>query len=308
MFPTLGTIGCSANMALYAATVSGSKGVFGAPIFLCGQYREPVKINAADFKACQGIASFCKNAKDLVKDECHKQCARIQIDKLTDTCWAMGGKGRLDLKETLASKIGTGEIAAEILSYATANIGAGFAWIGETATVVASTVTGPLTIYAVITGDMTLYNRLIQGTSFTEARDRIIGLTLPKKSMILRCNKFQIINPALDSYYRPFIFEDATWGNSQHYAIQGDICKSFGLESPCYLGGAGVAAAQLDETKSSEIDPYDLWKLKYGFSTPRQVCYISYYQYTSEKSDKRHAVMRDCGSWHSLGGNFKYLN
>lgn len=313
MFPVVGHIGCGANIAIYASTVELSNHWAGAPIFLCNQYREPVKINAADFGACPGIAGFCKGTKErFVKDECYKQCARIQIDKLTDACWSMGGQGQKDLKGVWYAGIGTGVIAADVLSNIAANIGAGFAWIGETAVVAAGTIFGPVLVYVVITGDMTLYNRLAQGTSFTEARDRIRDMTLQKTSIILRCNKFQVINPALDSYGRAFIFEDATWGNSQDYGIQGDVvCKNFGLRSPCYFGGTGVAAAQLNnETGSSEIDPYDLWKLEYDVSTARQVCYISYHQYCKDcgGNEKRYAIERDCGSWAPLGGNFKYLN
>ncbi|MGC8885340.1 MAG: hypothetical protein ACP5KK_02520, partial [Candidatus Nanoarchaeia archaeon] len=47
--PVLGSFGCALNVRIFGAFVSATSGLMTPPIFLCNQYNEPVKINAADF-------------------------------------------------------------------------------------------------------------------------------------------------------------------------------------------------------------------------------------------------------------------
>jgi hypothetical protein len=113
--PEAASVGCGLNLRVTAATLSHStvKGYFGgsytfigAPVLMCNQYNKPVDINAADFKSCPGISDFCSKAKGDVLVECWKQCARIRINKLADTCWTMAGSGRLDFMDTVLYNAG----------------------------------------------------------------------------------------------------------------------------------------------------------------------------------------------------------
>ncbi len=276
--PTISGFGCGVNVAVKSAFLSNTLGIVDPPLLLCNQYQAPIKINAADFGACTGIASFCKGAKGTLLDDCYKQCARIQIDKLTDSCWAMGGKGRYDL--------------VNILDKITAGVGALPGIIG---TAIASPVLTPVMAAAIkFYPDAPETNKLAEG----------IRNTLPKKEVIIRCYRFQIINPGVlpSDKKTPFTIEDLSFGKSQlaYTATAGGKVQS--------LGGSGVAAVNPGEGMLPEMNFDQAVLLEYGMTDARQVCYIAYYQMEKSVGGKQFAVMRSCDSWVGFGGSFKFLN
>lgn len=112
IFSELGARACNSNVAMRgegANTISKyTGGLLNVPVLFCGQYQRIEKINAgADFASCQEInKEICNsNTKEPLKTECEKQCARIQIDKLTDKCWQAGGMGRFNLRAGIPEKL-----------------------------------------------------------------------------------------------------------------------------------------------------------------------------------------------------------
>ena len=339
--PTLSSFACGVNVGAYASVVSSSKGTLDAPIIMCNQYREPVKINAADFKACQGIAPFCKDAKDEIRDECYRQCARIQVDALTDACWAMGGKGDKDLRgpfwKNLSETVGAvvGEIAG--------HIGAALATASHTIAA-AGIVATPYVNTAVKILSPNIYSGAIAELSISSAakyydanQQKIAETLAPKRQIVLKCSRFQIVNPARTSAKppQPFTLEDNSLGHSPAIALSDAQCASLGSQpgvfnpkaipvqgqpeqSLCYLGGSGVAAVREDTPGSGISDMRrDVWpRLNYEITSPRQICYISYHHYASwenhrqgEDAITRYAVTRSCKTWNPFPGvNSRFLN
>lgn len=276
IFPTIGGFGCGVNVAIKGAMISGSA-IGDVPLILCNQYNEPVKINAADFSACPGIATFCEGSEDKLRDQCYQQCARIQIDKLADTCWAIGGKGRYDLTNIL-------DKAAKVV------------------------ITDPLRFQAKIAlfTASPIYNLVLQAFPETQGKsvDDLVNIAIPHDTKIIRCFKFQIVNPGVFSDRTPFNLSDESAGKSQLYHV-----KIAGVNKS--LGGSGVAAVNPPQGTSPEMDFSDAFKMNYNVSLPRQICYIAYYQYfTAEGINfaQRAAIVRSCENWAAWTFHFSLLN
>lgn len=275
--PTIGSFGCGVNVAIKGAIISGSLGgLTDVPLILCNQYNEPVNINAANFNACPGIAAFCKEAKGTLKDTCSQQCARIQIDKLADSCWAIGGKGRYDLTNILDKAV--------------------------------NVIIDPLRVQAKISLFVASPISIAVLQAFPETQgksvDELVNAALPHDTKIIRCFRFQITNPGVFSNRTPFTLSDESAGKSQLYTVT--IAKV--NES---LGGNGVAAVNPPKGASPEMDFGDAFKLNYNISQPRQICYISYYQYFTGGGfnfAQRGAVVRSCENWADWTAHFSLLN
>ena len=100
--PTTSGFMCGFNVRIKAAMPPVVREF--TPLSFCTQYNTPIEINAANFRACPGLADFCNDNSFLnkfpdVRRSCVQQCARIQVDQLTQSCWSLAGEGRLDLKD-----------------------------------------------------------------------------------------------------------------------------------------------------------------------------------------------------------------
>ncbi len=259
--PMIGGFGCGLNVAIKGAMASNLGGV-QSNLIMCNQYREPVEIDATKFSACSGISDFCKNdAKGKDLDECRKQCARIQIDKLADSCWAMGGKGRYefigliqDISETTSS---FGKIF--LLPFVTA----------------------------------------IKGVDDAQ---KFMNENIPSRAEIIRCYRFQVIQPGITSEKQPFVFSDYTEGRTWLNKVSGKD-----------MGGRGVAAVNPEEGRLPELDINKAgFMLNYNVTQPRQICYIAYYQYETlfHKGTERASVVRTCDYWGfwAAAGTFEFMN
>ncbi|MCX6774773.1 MAG: hypothetical protein NTY99_01640, partial [DPANN group archaeon] len=305
--PTSASVGCGLNLRVAAATLShstvsgplgGSYTFLGAPILMCNQYQTPVDINAANFKSCTGISDFCKSAKGDALVECWKQCARIQIDQLTNICWTMAGSGRLDFKDTVFDK------AVEIAQKPTT-------WVayGGAATV-GFLLAGPLGAKV--------------GLTVVEA-----GYTWEvgheKKAKILRCFRYRVVNPIIGPDRKTIDYYDYSAGESWSYGLDtsqstanSNLCKPTDSDPFCSYGGIGVS--YLNDLSTGDKftingnvvnafngkDEYNLGEhLNYNISDPRnQICYIAYYQGGSGSK----FTIRSCKSWNEYTGNAVYMN
>jgi hypothetical protein len=282
--PTIGGFGCGVNTQLKAAVLEHSKFLGGslldAPLVMCKQYREPVKIDALKDSACPGLASWCKGATDKeVKSQCIQQCARIQIDRLTDSCWSLGGSGRLDLTGTIWGKLAQATID------------------------VAATV-GIFTVSIVIPpAGVALVVAEIGGVA---ALQTAADITAPRRAQVVRCYRFQVVSPGRLPNGQPFTLEDKTCGYDQYLELTSGTCP----KSPCILNGTGVAAVNPSAGENPQMRVEDCFKLKYNMTEPRQVCYIMYYEYEDKDGKLQHSVARSCAFWNEYlpGIDIAFLN
>jgi len=313
--PTASSVGCGLNIRVRSATLDSSKNIIGSPILMCGQYNTPVDINAANFKACPGIADFCTKTKDKnVLLECWKQCARIQINQLTDSCWTMAGSGRLNLKDSYLEKLG-GVLSNPVVLGVVAFTG-GAAYF----------IIGPYTAALAVGGELLL------GTIFSNGGAKI-----------LRCYRFRIVNPLVFNK-QPINYFDNSLGRSWSYGLNSTnlmstkLCQPTETNPMCSFGGYGVGYINdLGEAKYKINDkditvPTDAQQtyagsvLTYNITDAKsQVCYIAYYQVNGEtkisyKYDDHGTtrdgevsigdkyVIRSCDSWSAYVGGASYLN
>ncbi|MEM2873912.1 MAG: hypothetical protein QW063_00430 [Candidatus Nanoarchaeia archaeon] len=291
--PELGSFGCSLNIRIYSAMLGGSGGLLSTPIFMCNQYREPIEINAGKWSDCPGIADFCKKetSKEVLA-QCYRQCARIQIDKLTESCWSMGGSGTLSLWSAW-DRIGAFTYNVGKFLDATvkaieleAAYGANYFLLGL------PELTG-------ITNIKELNYKILSDTRQMEA----------KKSAILRCYKFQIVNPGrLPVPPEQNFFYDWSYGRSWSYnlnATNPELCRKYATaeDKICSYGGDGVSYLNQNITSINDLEADMSLYLNY-IAEPRQVCYIAYYQ----EEGGRNYVIRSCEHWSVYGGGSFFLN
>ncbi len=304
--PTTASVGCGLNLRVAAATLShstvtGPAGLnsvtfLGAPVLMCNQYQQPVDINAANFGACPGIADFCKGAKGDLLEECWQQCARIQIDKLTDVCWTMAGSGKLDFKDTIFAQ------AKELFTKTIPSVGK----------VVAGTTTffilGPIAAEAINDG-------------VTELTAEVLT-----KAKVLRCFRYRVVNPVIGPDRKNVNYADYSFGRSWAYNLSGSsadkICTPSTSNLNCSFGGEGVpyitdkynfTSMPQDAVKIVKLPPLNQkfvfvtdvgGYMNYNITDPRnQVCYIAYYQ-----SSSGDFVIRSCKAWNEYAGNAIYIN
>jgi hypothetical protein len=328
--PEAASVGCGLNLRVTAATLShstikagfvGTYTFIGAPVLMCNQYQKPVDINAADFKSCPGISDFCSKAKGDVLVECWKQCARIRINKLADTCWTMAGSGRLDFMDTVLYN--AGKIVSSpksIVAYAT---------VGTIGYLIA----GPIGAKVLVGGIFTL----------------VIGHE--DRAKVLRCFRFKIVNPIIGPDRQLINYADESFGHSWLYGLNttniigSKLCTTSATDPVCSYGGVGVSyindmstganytiggnTLRLPEAVDVKLEPgealdclsldiltdsekfrtcYELMAggyLNYNITDPRnQVCYIAYYQGGSG----RKFVTISCKAWNEYTGNAVYMN
>ncbi|MGB9675344.1 MAG: hypothetical protein ACPLYW_01960 [Candidatus Nanoarchaeia archaeon] len=292
--PVLGSFGCALNVRIFGAFVSATSGLMTPPIFLCNQYNEPVKINAADFSKCPDLADFCKKEKDpAILTECYRQCARIQVDKLTDACWMMGGSGKVHLWTFGATAGANWQTFSAIFSGSVNVVGCSFfGWIPKDC--------------------VFLQNYWLQRA-------------VSSRATVLKCFKFQITNPVIDPNGKQIQYEDASLGRSWIYTLDNsELCKRYKTEENpiCSYGGTGVSYVNELGPGSGRVNLFgkelkypsneDEFRqnARYGFlnynATPRQVCYIAYYN--DGGADDFKYVIRSCSSWGAGAGWVKFLN
>ncbi|MEM4713986.1 MAG: hypothetical protein QXQ79_00360 [Candidatus Nanoarchaeia archaeon] len=317
--PTLGSFSCGLNVRIFGATQHATEGILTAPIVLCNQYNDVVKINAADFSKCPGIAKICKasNLPDEVLVECYKQCARIQVDALTDSCWSMGGSGRVHLW-TFAERFSAApweDIAAAATAITTTVLGIAITPISGPAGVIVAVGSSSVLI--------AILEKNIKPLSFRAA--------------VLKCYKFQIIHPINDPKGKPINYFDGSFGRSWVYGMvtvntsdntqslatkySSEFAKCASSKNPfCSFGGHGVKyVMEADGIKNAfEISGESINTpninindnnfdalidlgftttafLNYNVTEPRQICYIAYYNDGGQADVK--FVMRSCKGW-----------
>lgn len=294
--PNSTSIGCGLNTRVRSATIGTSAGFLPAPILMCSQYNNPVNINAADFNACSGIADFCKTTKDKnILYTCYQQCARIQVDKLTDSCWTMAGSGRLNL---WSSWDRLGKITDDIINSLK------LAWDTNAALFKLNPQ------YLVTSVTLGWQNPL-------DAVKSDIDALFAQKAAILRCFRFQIVNPVIiPGTKQQAQYFDLTFGRSWAYNITDPkVCKPSENNPICSLGGSGVKYInEIGDIKFKlfGIDitiPKEEAQLAAGAflqynMAPKQICYISYYEY--EYGVKRTVI--SCNSWAAYTGSFLLIN
>jgi len=296
--PESSSLGCGLNVRVRSATIEASLGTAPAPIYMCSQYNTPIDINAANFKACPGIADFCGTTKDkAVLYQCYQQCARIQVDNLVDSCWSMAGSGNSHLWSAWGRLLSVGQGIIDALK---------LAWDVNTVPFKFSP----------------LYNIIAPGwgtqNPFTALQNDINNL-FKEKAAILRCFRFQVVNPAVipgTSTKQPARYYDYTLGHSWSYNITDAKVCTPSVENPiCSFGGEGVKYInEMGEAKYNIFGlqitiPKDAAQLAAGEllaynMSARQICYISYYEY--EPGQKRTAV--SCNSWSEYAGSSQYVN
>jgi len=233
IFMTLSSMACHQNAAIRDVMPLRS---FLAPMIFCKLYETPVEIDSQNFAACSELNTKGMNQNN--REEYLKQCARIQIDDLTDICWQMGGKGKYTLTprhKDIEWKITMSNIAdasTEAFEYVLAR----------------NPVTGPS-------------YKIVDGFYETTTGDKIDLYNPPKylNSGVLRCFRFTI-KP------RDLFFEDDSFGNS--YIHFNNIDSE--------AGGDGVKGMQKDEDNKTEINPETAILLNYNY-TDEHMCYISMY-------------------------------
>jgi len=272
--PTIGGHACGLNLRVFSATTGATGQIIGAPILMCNQYREPVTINAADFRACPDLADLCsldraKEDKEIYS-QCIQQCARLQIDALTDSCWGVGGKGQLDLRGTVWDKLGRVDwfdagtyfdslIKAQVVALQFES------WTAENV----------LKSYGFDTGAQGVDAAIDEFSNFYVSK---LDAAIPRKSVIVRCNRFQIVNPAILPNKRPFTLSDNTFGKTQANELSPELCSKLGRRD-CLLSTTGVKAVNPEPGFEQEVSLIDAHRLNYNITEPRQVCYVAYYQY-----------------------------
>ena len=264
--PTIGGFGCGLNVQLKGALLANSPlRTLDAPLIFCKQFDKPVAIDAMKFSKCPGLPDFCSTTKDKdIKSQCVQQCARIQIDKLTDSCWSMGGSGKVDLSDNLWEKLANAApgVALSAGAFAVAILVPPAAPEAVTVGIVAAGATG--------------------ADAFA-----------PTKAQVIRCYRFQVINPGKLPNGQPFTLADAYAGRSQYYNLTKGSCT----KSPCLLGGNGVAAVNPAEGETQEMRNGDRPMLNYNMTDPRQICYMMYYQYQISGGSMQYSVARSCNYW-----------
>jgi len=318
MVPALSGYSCGLNMRIDAAVLDNSKilgkSLIGAPIIMCNQWKKPVDIDAMNFDACPGIASFCDKPTGKLQEECWKQCARIQIDKLTDNCWSMAGSGKLDFTDTwLQGFVGT---ISDPFKLGSIILTGGVGWY------LGGAFIGKLIIVGGIVGDSYFYG----GTG----------------EKVLRCYRFRITNPIVSRIdKKPINYVDDSLGRSWAYGLNTTnlndpkYCKP-SVENPmCSFGGTGVSNINELGEITYKISDKDIAVptndeelltgrvLDYNISDPRnQICYITYHQANegpkigwTDKDGNKHEVkinnkyvVRSCEFWSAYSANPSYLN
>jgi hypothetical protein len=304
--PETAVFSCGLNVRMRSAAIHSTFGVIPAPLVMCNQYNTPVNINAADFKKCPEIADFCSKIdsfslssqeKNSVKYQCYQQCARIQINNLVDSCWEMAGSGHAELWSLWDRLQRVEESVVNALKAEWDFITLPFKF-------------NPLYYYFV--------------SDPIKELKKDVGNLFEQKAAILRCYRFQIINPVtipgskqqLANYY------DFTFGRSWAYNITNPkVCKPSKENNICSFGGQGVKYINemyINETgegnkfnvSGQEVAiPKDWSQLVPGEflvynTTAKQICYIAYYQF--EKGEKRTII--SCDSWTAYAGSSTYLN
>ena len=305
--PTLGSFGCSLNVRIYGAFVGNTSGAITPPIFLCNQYQEPVKINAADFSKCPGLADFCKEPKlpPEILTECYRQCARIQVDKLTDACWQMGGSGKIHLW----------------------NLGQRFGAVGAD---VARRFTAGFIFTMAVVAYWTEIGFFYSPHDIENSVNKAFGDIISTRAVILKCYKFQIVNPVKDPTGKDINYIDGSFGMDWAYVLNESSapvqlytkCKNSKDNPICSYGGLGVTHVReypfnnktnlFGETINypSSIDEYNGQAALFAFlnynASPNQVCYISYYNDGGPGDAK--FVVRSCNGWGAAAQWQSYLN
>jgi len=318
VMPAISGYSCGLNTRIDAAVLDNSKflgkPLLGAPIILCNQWRTPININAGgDYKACPEIASFCHKSTGKLQEECWKQCARMQIDKLTDNCWAMAGSGKLDFTDSWLQ--GFTSLISDPFKLGLVIFTGGVGWY----------VGGPLIAKLAIAGGVIGETYFYGGTG----------------EKILRCYRFRIVNPIVNEDNKPINYGDDSLGRSWAYGLNstnlGDLkyCRPT-VENPmCSFGGEGVSNInELGEIKykvngkdiTVPTDDTQLLTgkvLDYDIPDPRnQICYITYHQANegpkiewTDKDGNKHEVkinnkyvVRSCEFWSKYSSNPSYLN
>jgi len=213
------------------------------PLWTCRQYEEPIEIDAMDLDNCPGIAEICEDPPDLqTKEDCYKQCARIQIDQLTDRCFYLVNEGRKPL--------------------------AGYAELA-----VHAVLTAFKGVEIILQSDYQLLDEATDivgvdlGSEFTY-EDAVEDAQAAQVYGLFRCFRFKIIRPrrSLVDPSKDFAFEDSRFGNSWTYGY----------------GGEGVTPVSIfKKLETKEIDDYKIdrsyWHLlNYEYPKADEVCYISY--------------------------------
>lgn len=313
--PTIAGFGCGLNMRIDAAVLDNSrvagKPLFGSPIFICNQYRNPVDISANNFNACPGISDFCKDAKkgSQLQVECWKQCARIQIDKLTDSCWTMAGSGRLNYEDSWLK--GFSGLVSNPWALGAIVFTGGAAYY----------IAGPFLAGFAIGGEIAL------GSYYSGSGQKI-----------LKCYRFRIVDPIVSPIdKKPIDYFDDELGRSWSYGLNSTdlqdprICKLTKDDPICSYGGTGVTYMnELGEIKykindkditvpKDDVQFYQGITLNYNISDPRnQICYIAYHQANTNPEVEKagggrvklsgHYVIRSCESWSAFAGSANYIN
>ncbi len=328
--PAAAGFSCGLNMRIDAAVIENSrvlgKPVFDAPIFMCGQYKKPIDINANNFKACPSISDFCENAQkgSALQVECWKQCARIQIDKLTDSCWTMAGSGKLNFEDSWLD--GFKDIVSNPYTLGAVIVTGGVGWYAGGA----------------------LLGKLAVGSTFV-----IGGYYSGTGSKILRCYEYRIVNPIVSPIdKKPIKYLDNSLGRSWAYSLECScdnctnrtlcpslmsthLCRPTAEDPMCSFGGTGVSHInEMGELKyvindkdiatpTDDVEYLTGAILNYNITDPKsQICYIAYHQsnegpkieYTdpegshSAKLNNKY-VVRSCNSWSAYaGGDAHFMN
>jgi len=94
--PSLFGMACGINVAIRdKVTVK-----FISPLLFCNQYETPIQINGAKKDAYPHLKDCFDGARGDVSAtiECQKMCAQFQVDQLVGKCWAMGGRGEMNIR------------------------------------------------------------------------------------------------------------------------------------------------------------------------------------------------------------------
>lgn len=170
---SISTIACHGNCAARSMVPFKE---WMTPLMFCNSHETPIKIDATKFSDCPSLDTSSIN--QFNKEEYYKQCARIQINELSENCWKMGGKGKYDLTPILSQiKWGLEKKALD----------------DPLAFTPALAVIAPV--------------RLL--TNHDEFGD-VDWFEVPKASGVLRCFRFQIVKP------RGLSFDDHSLGYSNY--------------------------------------------------------------------------------------------
>jgi len=279
---------CGLNIRLEGSI---PKKILTRPLIACKQYQEPIEIDARDLKDCPGIASVCRNPDtDELQEACDAQCARIQIDILTDRCWDLAGRGKKDISGLAAKFLDAASGLTEINTL----IAVSKVAYNENLAIIEEAV--EFGVYVETEGQIDPEIPIAETFETELSEQDIEALKRVDNMGLLRCYRFTITRPLRSEVNRlnDFTFQDKTFGQSWIYG----------------LGGEGVEAISIYNKKIKvedrdftdyEIDKNLWYLLNYEYNQRQDICYISYL-------DGAKAVSRSCVTWVDNSEGYRFLN